>query len=232
VADLVEAASHREGQEILEAVGGDREREADVFEELDAQHQTEFAEERTDAELAELLARMEADDAADLVNELPEERREPVLELLPVVQRRRVRALLGYDAATAGGLMSPDFVCVYAQATKAEAVARLTRSRAPAEALTWLFVMNEHKRLTGAIQLVELLRADDDLQVGAIGGVPQPVQVAADLEEVARLMTDFDLTVVPVVDGERRMVGVVTVDDVLELVLPSGWRRRFGVLGE
>ena len=232
LADLVEAASHHEGREILAAVSGDREREADVFEELDAQHQTEFAEERTDAELAELLAVMEADDAADLVNDLHEDRREPVLELLRPVQRRRVRALLGYDAATAGGLMSPDFVCVYSQATKAEALARLTRSKAEAEALTWLYVMNEHKRLTGAIQLIDLIRADEGVYVGAIGGLPQRVQVSAELEEVARLMTDFDLTVVPVVDEHERMVGVVTVDDVLELVLPSGWRRRFGVLGE
>jgi CBS domain-containing protein len=232
VADLVEAASHHEGREILAALSSDREREADVFEELDAHHQSEFAGERSDAELSELLARMEADDAADLVNELPEDRRDTVLELLPSAQRRRVRTLLGYDAATAGGLMSLDFVCVYSQATKMEALARLTRSRAQPEALVWLYVMNEHKRLTGAIQLVELLRAEDDAQVGALGGLPQRVKVAADLEEVARLMTDFDLTVVPVVDDEERMVGVVTVDDVLELVLPSGWRRRFGVLGE
>jgi len=232
VADLVEAASHGEGKEILEAVSGDREVEADVFEELDAQHRVEFLHERPDHEVAAVLAAMEADDAADLVNELPEERREPLLELLPFVQRRRVRALLGYDAATAGGLMSPDFVCVYAQATKTEALARLTRSRAPAEALTWIFVMNEHKRLTGAIQLVDLLRAEDDDQVGAIGGPPQRVQVDAELEEVARLMADYDLTVAPVVDGEQRMVGVVTVDDVLELLLPQGWRRHYGILGE
>jgi len=232
VADLVEAASHGEGKEILEAVSGDREVEADVFEELDAQHRVEFLEEREDHEVAAVLGAMEADDAADLVNELPEERREPVLELLPYVQRRRLRALLGYDAATAGGLMSPDFVCVYAQATKAEALARLLRSRAPTEALTWVFVMNEHKRLTGAIQLVDLLRADDGDQVGAMGGVPQRVHVDADLEEVARLMTDFDLTVAPVIDNEQRMVGVVTVDDVLELLLPQGWRRHYGILGE
>ena len=128
--------------------------------------------------------------------------------------------------------MTPDFVCVYAQATKAEALARLLRSRAPAEALTWVFVMNEHKRLTGAIQLVDLLRADDGDQVGAMGGVPQRVHVDADLEEVARLMTDFDLTVAPVIDNEQRMVGVVTVDDVLELLLPQGWRRHYGILGE
>jgi Mg/Co/Ni transporter MgtE len=62
--------------------------------------------------------------------------------------------------------------------------------------------------------------------------VPQRVRPDADLEEVARLMTDFDLTVVPVVDDEQRLLGVITVDDVLELVLPKGWRRQFGLFGE
>jgi Mg/Co/Ni transporter MgtE len=68
--------------------------------------------------------------------------------------------------------------------------------------------------------------------VGEIADVPQRVRTDAELEEVARLMTDFDLTVVPVVDAEERLVGVVTVDDVLELVLPRGWRRQFGLFGE
>ena len=76
---------------------------------------------------------MEADDAADLVGELPEERREQILELLPDVQRRRVRALLGHDPATAGGLMSPEFVCVYSQATLPEVFERIRGSRCSAE---------------------------------------------------------------------------------------------------
>jgi hypothetical protein len=104
LADLVEAASHNERQEIIEAVGEDPELEADVFEELESHHQLEFIEERSDEEAAEVLARMESDDAADLVADLPEERREQVVGLLPATQRRRVRALLGYDPATAGGL--------------------------------------------------------------------------------------------------------------------------------
>ncbi|HEX6664761.1 MAG TPA: CBS domain-containing protein [Gaiellaceae bacterium] len=232
LADLVEAASHGEGEEIIQAVGDDPELEADVFEELESHHQLEFLEERTDEQVAEVLARMEADDAADLVVELPEQRREKVVELLPPVQRRRVRALLGYDAATAGGLMSPEFVCVYSQATQAEVLERIRVSRASAETLAWVYVMNERKRLTGAIALADLLRAEAGLQIGEIAGVPQHVRPDADLEEVARLMTDYDLTVVPVVAEEERLLGVITVDDVLELVLPKGWRRRFGVLGD
>jgi CBS domain-containing protein len=232
LADLVEAASHGEGEEIIKAVGENPELEADVFEELEPHHQLEFLEERSDEQLAGVLTRMEADDAADLVSELPEERREEVVELLPAVQRRRVRALLGYDAATAGGLMSPEFVCVYAQATHEEVLERIRVSRSSAEVLAWIYVMNARKRLTGAVALADLLRSDPRLRIGEVAGVPQRVRPEADLEEVSRLMTDYDLTVVPVVDEEERVLGVITVDDVLELVLPKGWRRRFGVLGE
>ena len=232
LADLVEQASHREGEEILGAVGDDPEREADVFEELESGHQQEFIEERTDAEIAEVLARMESDDAADLVHELPEERRDEIVRQLPLVQRRRVRALLGYDPATAGGLMSPEFLCVFSQATQREVLDRIRGSHTSPEALAWIYVMNAGKRLVGAIALVDLLRADPAAAVGEIAGVPQRVRADAELEEVARLMTDFDLTVVPVVDAEERLLGVVTVDDVLELVLPRGWRRQFGLFGE
>ena len=232
LADLVEAASHQEGEEIIRAVGGDPELEADVFEELESSHQLEFLEERPDAEVAALLARMESDDAADLVAELPEERREQIVELLPLVQRRRLRTLLGYDPATAGGLMSPDFVCLYSQATREEALERVARSRHPAEPITWLYVMNQSRRLTGAIHLADVLRAPPGSIVRDVADPARRVRTDADIEEVARLMTDYDLTVVAVVDDDERLQGVITVDDVLELVIPPAWRRHFGLLGD
>jgi Mg/Co/Ni transporter MgtE len=155
-----------------------------------------------------------------------------VVKLLPAVQRRRVRALAGYDPATAGGLMSPEFVCLYAQATKQEAIQRIERSRAPADTLAWIYVMNLDRRLKGAIALADLLRADPDATMGDVAGfLPPRVGAEAELEDVARLMTDYDLTVVPVVDEREQIMGVVSVDDVLEMVLPRGWRRRFDLLG-
>jgi len=232
LADLVEAASHHEGEEIIAAIREDRDREADVFEELDATHQREFLEERTDADVADLLALMEPDDAADMLSELEEERQEAVLELLPAAQRRHVRALLGYDPATAGGLMTTDFVCVFSHATRDEVIERLRISKAPADSLTWLFVMNERHRLRGAVPVVDLIRADPAVNMGEIALIhPIRVRPDSDLEEIARTMTDYDLTSVPVVDDKDRMIGVVTVDDVLELILPEGWRRNFGVFG-
>jgi CBS domain-containing protein len=231
VADLVEAASHGEGEEIMAAVAADPEREADVFSELEDGHQLEFVEDRSDEEVAELLTRMETDDAADLVLQLPEERREEVIALLSPVQARRLRTLLGYDPATAGGLMSPEFICVYADATREEALERVERSSLRAEYLSWVYGMNTHRRLRGGIALPDLMRAPAGERLWNVLRPVQTIRAGADIEEVARLMTDFDLTVVPVVDEEDRIVGIVTVDDVLELVLPEGWRRRFGVLG-
>ena len=115
IADLVEAASHDEGEEIIEAVAQDRELEADVFEELDEHHQLEFIRERPDTQVAAVIARMAADDAADLIVEIDQERRGRILALLPPTQRRQIEALLGYNPSTAGGLMSPDFISLRAE---------------------------------------------------------------------------------------------------------------------
>jgi len=232
LADLVEAASHREGEEIMLAVGGDEELEADVFEELDPHHQREFIEERSDDDVAAVLARMEPDDAVDLLGELDEERRDAVVKLLPPPQRRRVRALAGYDPATAGGLMNSQFVCLYMHATREEALERIAQSRHPADALAWVYVMDPRRRLRGAIPLADVLRSPEGSVLDdVVAFLPPRLTADTDLEEVARMMTDYDLTVAPVVDEHRQMIGVVTVDDVLELVIPRGWRRRFDVLG-
>ena len=233
IADLVEAASHDEGQEIIEAVGADADLEADVFEELDARHQIEFVAQRSDEQVAALLSRMAPDDAADLVAELPEERRELVIERLAPVQRRKVRALLGYDPAEAGGLMSPDFVSVYRHATAAEVLDRVRRSGLPDENLASIYVMDAKHRFGGALRLPALLRADPEATIVDLDLERIPhLRPEADFEEVARLMADYNLIAAPVLDREERMIGVVTVDDVLEVLLPKGWRRRFGLLGE
>lgn len=220
LADLVESAGRAEADEIFAAVHADPELEADVFEELQAEQGREFLEHRDDAEIAAVLARMETDDAVDLLLELDEVRRDAVIWLLPEVQRRRVEALLGYAPATAGGLMSPDFVCVYAQSTVAEALERVRRSHAAPETLEMVFVMNAHRRLQGGIALADLVRADPADALAEIAPIPRAVPVEAEVGEIARLMTDYDLTIVPVVDEEQRLQGVVTVDDVLELLVP------------
>ena len=234
IADLVEAASRREGEEIIQAVGDDdRELEADVFEELDDQHQREFLEDRPDEQVAQILARMAPDDAADIVGELEEDRREDVLALLPVSHRVKVRALLGYDPAEAGGLMSPDFVLLPGSSTAADALRAVRHSRVAPELLSAVFVSSPDGTLAGSVPVTALVRAETERRLDAELKHEVPcLSPDAPFEEVARLMADYNLTSIPVVDETKRMLGVVTVDDVLEAMLPRGWRRRFGLLGE
>jgi Mg/Co/Ni transporter MgtE len=230
IADLVEAASHAEGGEILEAVGQDKELEADVFEELDDEHQVEFLRERPDPEVAAVLARMAADDAADLLLELEQERRMPVLNLLPAAKQRKLKQLLGYNPSTAGGLMNPDFVSAAQTATVREAIGRIRGSELGPQQVSIVCVTGDAGELVGTVSLAELVRAGEDRPVGELIESATPTVAAeADLPEVARLMTDFNLIAMPVLDAQSRPVGIVAVDDVLELLLPDEWRRRAGI---
>ena len=231
IADLVEAASHEEGEEIIEAVAQNRELEADVFEELDEHHQLEFIRERPDTQVAAVIARMATDDAADLVVEIDQERRARILSLLPAAQREQIEALLGYNPSTAGGLMSPDFIALTPGDTVAVALERVRASELAAGTLTTVYALGEDGGLLGSAFVVTLLRSQPDRRLEDVAE-REPVAVAtdADLPEVARMMTDYNLVMLPVLDEQGKMVGVVTVDDVLELTLPSGWRRRFGLV--
>jgi len=231
IADIVEAASHEEGEEIIEAVKADRELEADVFEELDTDHQVEFIRTRSDPDAARLLARMAPDDAADLIMELDQERRLPVLSLLPASQQRKVRSLLSYNPETAGGLMSPDFLALPQSTTVADTLNAIRHSAAPPEALNVVFTLDEDGSVVGSLSAVSLIRSDSGATLESEAR-PHPAHVHTDwdLHSVVRKMSDFNLTVAPVMDPDHRhMVGVVTVDDVLEMLLPSGWRRDAGM---
>ncbi len=230
IADLVEAASHEEGEEIIEAVGQDRELQADVFEELDTEHQLEFVRSRSDAEAARLLASMAPDDAADLIMAVDQERRLGMLELLPEPQQRKVRSLLRYNPDTAGGVMSPDFLCLPASTRVADALEAIRESRAAPEALNVVFVTDPDGTVIGSVSAVRLIQAPPDTYLASVMQ-PDPAHVHADwdLHSTVRQMSDFNLTVAPVLDDDhRQMLGVVTVDDVLEELMPDGWRRDYG----
>jgi CBS domain-containing protein len=230
LADLVEAASHEEGVEIIQAVGADAELEADLFEELDVEHQVEFLRERSDEQAAKLLTRMAPDDAVDLLTELDQERRVPILQRLPQPTQLKLRGLLSYNPETAGGLMNPDFVSAPAAGTVAEALDAVRASSAPPEAASVVFLINEQGLLAGTALVVDLLRAKADAQVATLSR-PEPTTLSpdSDIHEVVRTMTDFNLAVAPVVGEDGRMLGQITVDDVLELLLPQGWRRQYGM---
>jgi CBS domain-containing protein len=232
IADLVEAASHEEGEEIINAVGQDLELEADVFEELDPTHQLEFLSTRSDKEAARLLATMAPDDAADLIADLDQDRRLAVLEALPQPTQAKVRSLLSYNPETAGGLMSPEFLALPGDTLVSDALEEIRRSAVAPEALGVIYTVDEEGKLTGTASVVRLLKSPSAARIGEVADLdPVAVHPDADLHAIVRKMSDFNLAAAPVIDDDHHMIGVVTVDDVLELLLPQGWRRDFGMTG-
>jgi Mg/Co/Ni transporter MgtE len=176
---------------------------------------------------------MAPDDAADIIGELDEDRRETLLGLLPASHRTKVRALLGYDPAEAGGLMSPDFLLLPGATTAGDALDAVRRSLIEPELLPTVFVSSPQGSPHGNVPVTALVRAEPAQRLESLVKHEIPsLSPDTSFEEVARLMADYNLMAIPVVDEHERMVGVVTVDDVLEAMLPRGWRRRFGLLGE
>jgi CBS domain-containing protein len=228
IADLLEEASREEESEILGQVHADPELEADVFEELDDDLATRLLGARTDAEIAEVLGRMRADDAADAVAELPQARRQRVLDQLPPGQRTKVLTLMGFNPSSAGGLMGVDFLAVPEHARVQDAMAAVADSPSlQPEALTSVHVLDERGRLCGVVRLVSLVQAAATARLTDIYDAdPVRVGAATDVVDVAVLMSDYNLITIPVVDERRTMIGIITVDDVLEATLPVDWRRR------
>jgi CBS domain-containing protein len=228
IADLLEDASRTEGEEILDVVHTDPELEADVFEELDPDLATRLFGDKTDEEVADVIAHMRADDAADAVAELPQARRQKILDLLPAGFRTKVLTLLGFNSSSAGGIMGVDFLAAPADISVEEALrrVRLAENIQP-EALVTVHVLDEANRLAGTVSVIDLLHADPQARLADVDDSdPVRVTAAVDVVDVTLLMADYNLLTVPVVDTDNQVLGVITVDDILEATIPDDWRRR------
>ena len=228
IADLLEDADKAEGGEILDRVRGYPELEADVFEELDPDKASRLLDDMPDGEVAALLSRMRADDAADAIMDLRQSRRRHVLECMPAPQRTKVVTLLKFNPDSAGGLMNVDIGCCGTRATAGEALALIGVAQAvQPEALLQMHVLNDTGRLAGVVSVIALLHAHPaDVVVTLMDSDPVRVSPDADLGDIAVLIADYNLHSIPVVDDGDRVLGVVTVDDVLKTTIPDEWRRR------
>jgi len=227
IADLVEGASHEEGEEIMDAVEGDVELTADIFEELDEEHRAEFLKSRSDEEAARVLDRMAPDDAADLLGELDQERRLPVLNMMSNTQQLKLRKLLQYHPTTAGGMMSPDYVWVLRDATVDEALEAIrTDDKAPHQLLSTVFITEADGRFVGSIAAVDLLRGDPGRRVSELGLVKMHIGAGADIAEVTLMMADYNLTALGVTDSAGNLIGAISVDDLIQALIPDDWRSR------
>jgi CBS domain-containing protein/sporulation protein YlmC with PRC-barrel domain len=227
IADIVEGASHEEGQEIIEAVESDPGLTADIFEELDPEHQVEFIRSKSNEDAARILERMAPDDAADLLSELDQERRKPVFDMMSAPQQHKLRKLLQYHPTTAGGMMSPDYVWVIRGATVDMALEAVRiDDKTPHALLHTVFITEQDGRYVGSVGVIDLLRADRATKVDELELTNTYVHGNADFSDVALMMADYNLTALAVTDAAANLIGAISSDDVIEALVPEEWRAR------
>ncbi|GAA4351443.1 magnesium transporter MgtE N-terminal domain-containing protein [Microbacterium rhizosphaerae] len=214
--------------EVAEELPDDR--LADALEEMPEDDQMHILEQLGDERAADILDAMEPDDAADLLGQLPEARSEQLLELMEPEEAEDVRALLKYGPDTAGGLMTPEPIVLSADATVAEALALIRRHELhPALAAAVFVTLPPYEtptgRLLGTVHFQRMLRYPPHERLGAIiDDTLDPVPATSSAAEVARLLASYNLVSLPVIDQAHRLVGAVSVDDVLDYLLPDDWR--------
>jgi magnesium transporter len=190
----------------------------EVLAELDDPTLRELVGSLPEVEVSRVLDRMPPEQVVDVVEELSKERADEILELMEEEKSEEVQELLEYREGTAGRLMSPEFVAVREDANVAEAIEHI-RKAASGEGAFYLYVVDDHDHLVGVVPLHRLLAADAATPIRAIRtDEVESVRVDTDQEEVARLVQHYNLIQVPVVDVNRRLLGTIGVDDVIDVI--------------
>jgi magnesium transporter len=238
IAALIEDLSYRQGEEVLTAL--DEPVAADVVEYLPHELQSAVLIALPDEKAGDILDEMEPDDAADILAELPEEEAQDLLQAMEPEEAADVSRLLDYAPDTAGGLMTTDVLALPETLTVGEAVERLRQTDDLPDLVPYVYTTagdgervegsdgaGDGARLTGAVTLRELLLARPEQRLEELA-IRDVVTVPPDrpAHDAAETLAHYDLIALPVVDGEGRLLGVITVDDALDALLPEEWHPR------
>jgi len=225
IADIVEDMSADERRAVFEQL--DVETAAETLAEIEPEMQVEIVGDLDEERAADILEEMAPDEAADLLQDLPEEQREELVELMEKEEGEDVEELLSHSENSAGGIMTTDFVALPRELTAAAGINRLRELKPDPELAYYLYVIDAEGRLDGVVSLRDLVVASPDELLAQIMD-PHILKVEVDTpkEDVASLIAKYDLLAVPVVDAGQKLLGIVTVDDVVELMLPRGWKKR------
>lgn len=217
VADLIEHLKSEERLYIFELL--EPEGAGDVLVEIEAPVQGSILSDLDNQAITEIVKELDSDDAADVVGDLPAERAKEIIETLEVDKSEELGKLLPYPEDTAGGIMALEFVAVKSESSIKEAIETIREKREEVENLYYLYVVDEFDRLVGIISLRDLLLEPPESKVGEIMN-PEAISVDVykDQEEVAHLVTKYDLVSIPVVDERRRLVGRITHDDIIDVI--------------
>jgi len=225
IADIVEEMTADERRAVFEQL--DVETAAEALGEIEPEMQVSIVGDLDEERAADILEEMDPDEAVDLLQDLSAERREELIELMEQEEGDDVAELLAYPEDSAGGIMTTDFVALPRELTAGQAIERLRELQPDPAAAYYLYVIDAEGRLDGNVSLRDLVVAPPETSLAEIMN-PSVLRVEAhtDKEDVAALIAKYDLLALPIVDARRVLLGTVTVDDVVELMLPRGWKKR------
>ncbi len=227
IARLAEAFSYQQGAEIVESL--DDETAAETLEEMAAARQAQILGDMDEERAADILEHMSPDEAADVLGDLPEDKAEDLLNRMEDDEQSEVAELLPYEDDTAGGLMTTEFVTLPRDLTVGEALARLREMAETPNMIYYLYVVEGEQlwKLVGVIALRSLILSDPSLPLADVMRTDLQVAHADDnAEDVAQKIAEYNLLALPVVDEIGDILGIVTFDDAIELLLPKDWRQR------
>lgn len=191
----------------------------EIFEYLALRRQEELVKQLDQRRLSELLEEMSPDDRVDLLARMPPERVEEILRLIAQAERNDIRRLLSYDENTAGAIMTTEYASLPADVTVGDALQRLRQQAPDSETIYYIYILSESRHLKGLVSLRELILAREDTQLSNIMETDViRMHVGEDRENVAQELARFNFIAMPIVDGDGRLVGIVTHDDAIDVV--------------
>jgi Mg2+ transporter MgtE len=194
---------------------------------MEPEAQVDVLEDLEPERAADVLEEMSPDDAADLVADLSDESREEILALMEHDEAAEVQELLGYPEDSAGGIMTTEYVAVTDELTAIQTIDRLRELEPDAETIYYVYVTDDAEHLVGVLSLRDLIVANPDAPIRSVmREEPVAVDVLTDQDEVAQVVARYNLLAVPVVDSDGVLRGIVTVDDAIDAVLPTAWKKR------
>ncbi len=225
LAEIVSDLSPTESSKFLE--GLDVKTVADMLEEVEPDFQASLVESMPDEKVADVLEEMAPDEAADLLAELPDDRSQELLRLMEDEDEEEVRKLLAYPEDMAGGIMTTEYVSVHPGLTAAQTIEVLRETAQEAETVFYIYVTDNDGTLIGVFSLQDLVFAKPEAKISDfMARRVVSVNLLTSQDEVAQVVSKYNLLAVPVVDKNNRLHGIVTADDALDKILPTKWKKR------
>jgi len=226
IADFIAQISSKERAVLLDSL--DKETAGEAIHELDADMRVAIVEQMDIEEAADVLEKMQPDEAADILGDMTSEKAKAILNRMEKEEAADVEELLEHDEDTAGGLMTTEYLAFPPEQTASQAIEELRRQSPETELIYYIYVVDSEEHLLGVLSLRDLIMSPAATPLQELmRSKPKKILAEAKQKDVAELVSKYNLIAVPVVDKENHLLGIITVDDILNILLPSSAIKRY-----